>query len=650
MSDQNNSKTGGSSRRDPKPGRQGRPFADSKKQTPLDLYHKIRLAERRYRALLDFLPDPAFVLNPDSTVTYVNPAFVDVFGWTLEELDGRRIPFVPEDLKPQVRDAVRRFFRDKTIHGHQTKRLTKDGRLLDIVLNGAIVYDERNRLAGQVITLKDVTAQKQNERSRDTLFRIARALPRHRRLDALLAYIAGEVRTLIDVESAMVILVDETRQEFYFYAGDYENRKTGARFKEIRFPADKGVAGHVLKTGRPLIVPDTADSPFFYKTVDQQAGHQTRNMLDVPIQTKERTIGVLCTVNKKQGAFTDADVALLSSIGSMAALPIENAAVNEQLKQSYREVKSLNQAKDRVIHHFSHEIKTPLAVLTASLDLVAKRLQPDAAAKLADIMARARRNLNRLLEMEYEIEDLLVKEDHRPHRMLATLLTACSDELEVLAVRHAGEAELVAAIRRRIEELFGPRAEKTVAIRLNQAVATWLDALQPKFAHRRLRLNRKLEPVAAIRMPVSILHKVVEGLIKNAVEYTPDNGVVDVGVYTGPTGPVLRVTDTGCGMTAENRRLFDDNYFIGYEPLHYASRQPFDFMAGGKGLDLLRMKIFAERFQFELHIDSTPCDYLAGRQTGQQGTAPIESVCRDGRYCGRNSGTTVTVSFKKTKN
>ena len=44
--------------------------------------------------------------------------------------------------------------------------------------------------------------------------------------------------------------------------------------KEIRFPADKGVAGHVYRTGEPLIVPNTSKDPHFFSQVDEKARYQ----------------------------------------------------------------------------------------------------------------------------------------------------------------------------------------------------------------------------------------------------------------------------------------------------------------------------------------------------------------------------------------
>ncbi|MHC4791932.1 MAG: PAS domain-containing protein, partial [Planctomycetota bacterium] len=120
-------------------------------------YEASRRAEQRYRAFLKFLPDPVFVFNLDGTVNYLNPAFERVFGWTLAELKGKRIPFVPDSHKEQTHQGVKRLFKDKALHGFETKRLTKDGRLLDIVIDGAIFYDENNKPAGQVVTLRDLT-------------------------------------------------------------------------------------------------------------------------------------------------------------------------------------------------------------------------------------------------------------------------------------------------------------------------------------------------------------------------------------------------------------------------------------------------------------------------------------------------------------
>jgi GAF domain-containing protein len=152
-----------------------------------------------------------------------------------------------------------------------------------------------------------VTARKRAEQINQALFRIARALYRFPQLDRMLEYITRQVQALIRVAGALVILFDEEKQEFYIPVAAYEDNKTGSKMKEVRFPMDKGVAGHVYQTGEPLIVPDTAKSPYFYDQVDKQSQFHTKNMLDVPLRIQDRIIGVLCAVNKKEGVFNDDD-------------------------------------------------------------------------------------------------------------------------------------------------------------------------------------------------------------------------------------------------------------------------------------------------------------------------------------------------------
>ncbi|UCD81214.1 MAG: PAS domain S-box protein [Desulfobacterales bacterium] len=612
----------------------------------LELSQTSRRAEQRYLAFLNFLPYPVFVFNMDGTVSYLNPAFEKVFGWKLEELEDKIIPsFIPDDLKEATRQGIRQLFDEKVLHGFETKRFTKDGRLLDIVIDGAIFYDEDNQPAGQVVTLRDVTRQKRDARINQALLRIARALHRYRLLDERLEFITKEVQHLMQVEGASVILLDEDKKEFFFRESAYDDGETGQRMKEIRFPADKGVAGHVYRTGQPYIVPDTSQDPYFFSQVDEQSSYQTRSMLDVPLQIQDRLIGVLCAVNKKEETFDQTDVDLLSAIANYVALPIENAAINEELKRSYQEVQNLNRAKDRVIHHLSHELKTPVSILSASLSILRKRLEGLEDHNWDNILNRAQRNLDRLLEMQYEIEDILRKKDYKIHYMLSSLLDACADELEVLVAENLAEKDILARLRRRIDELFGRHDVKSEAMRLDQFVEQKIQALQPRFAHRKCRVETRLSPVRAIWIPADVLDKIVEGLVRNAIENTPDGGKITVSVREGGTGPELEIQDTGIGISAENQRLIFENFFTAYDTMQYSSRKPYDFGAGGKGFDLLRMRIFSERYQFKLKMKSKLCRHIPEDAAVCPGD--IEECVQVGQpeSCMDSGGTTVTVQF-----
>lgn len=600
--------------------------------------------EQRYRAFLEFLPDPVFVFNLDNTVSYLNPAFERIFGWSLAELEGKIVPFVPESAKEQTRLGIEKLYSEKVIHGFETQRLTRDGRLLDIVVDGAIFFDELGRPAGQVITLRDVTREKRVGRINQALFRIANSLYQFRRLEDRLEFIIKEVQELLAVRGASVILLDEESREFYFPVANFEDAGTGKRMKEIRFPADKGVAGHVYRTGKPLIVPDYPRSPFFFPTVDMKSGYQTHNMLDVPIQIPDRMIGVLCAVNKKDGEFDQTDVEFLSAIASAVAFPIENARINEELRMSYEEVQTLSRAKDRVIHHLSHELKTPVSVLSASLGLLEKKIT-GSNADIRRILERAQRSLTRILEMQYQVQDILRQRDYRAYNLLSALMDNCSDVLETLADEACGQEGALLKIRNRIHELFGPAESASEEIQLDVFTGNVIRELEPRFSHRKCTIHHHIVPCPPVFIPKDVLYKIIEGLFRNAVENTPDSGVIKISIRKLASGSELEVKDFGIGITAENQKLIFESHVSTSEPLQYATRKPYDFHAGGKGFDLLRMKIFSERYHFSIRMRSSRCIYIPEDKDLCPGDIDQCRHCKEIEDCIRSGGTTMTVNF-----
>jgi signal transduction histidine kinase len=513
-------------------------------------------------------------------------------------------------------------------------------------ISASLIVDRFGKRIGFQGVAGDVTARKRAEQINQVLYRIARALYQFPRLERMLEYITRQVQELIRAAGAMVILIDEKKQEFYIPVASYEDSETGSKMTEIRFPVDKGVAGHVYHTGKPLIVPDTSKSPYFYEQVDKEVQYHHKNMLDVPLRVQDRMIGVLCAVNKKEGVFDDADVDLLSAVANLVGMPIENARINEALQRSYENVRGLNRAKEQVIHHLSHELKTPLSVLSASLGLLEKRSAGKPDEKQRRIMDRARRNLQRLLDMQYEIADMLREKDYRAHGLFTFLLDAGSDLLAALAEAEADNPKLSEKIQSIINREFGLPELPGTWIELDRFVKRQLDLIKPRFMHRRIRLEMLLEPVAPVYLPVDVMQKIVEGLVRNAVENTPDHGRVAVVVRSGEQGTVFEVKDYGVGITDQKQQLIFNHYFAVGDAMNYATRKPYDFNAGGRGFDLLRMAIFSERYGFATRMISRRCRHIPTDGDPCPGVILTCAHCREPADCEASGATTMQVRFQ----
>ena len=605
----------------------------------------LEASERRFRTLLDFMLYPIVVFTLDRRVSYLNPAFTKTFGWTLTELAGKKVPYIPAHLEKEVRETREKLLRDRVILRQETQRLTKDGRILDVVFSVAVYSEIEGKPSGFLALLRDISHEKRIQRNNEALLRTSLAFPEYSDLDHLLSYISGEIKNLLEAEGALVILLDEENGELYFKSAAHDDLATEKRAKEVRYPADKGVAGKVIRTGKPVLLTDVSKDPDYYSTVDMQAGFKTKNMLDVPLRSDDRIIGVLCVINKKRGDFDETDIEVLNTISGTVALSIENARFRKALTESYKEVSSLSRAKDKVINHLSHELKTPVAVLGASLNILGKRLGSLPEARWEPTLKRAKRNLDRILQLQYEVEDIMQARHYDAHHLISVLLEECIDVLESFVAEDTGEGVSILKLRKRIDDIFLPKQDDPEEILLDRFVSDTMETLKAESCNRNIDFMSHLGSVPPILLPAAVLKKIVFGLIKNAIENTPDSGKIEVNVQAVGESVELVVRDYGVGITGDNQSRIFEGFWVTQNTMDYSSKRPFDFNAGGKGADLLRMKIFSERYNFKIDMISSRCQWLSMEKDLCPGDIAQCRHCKAPVDCYHSGGAMFTVVF-----
>jgi PAS domain S-box-containing protein len=605
----------------------------------------LRESERRFRTLLDFVPYPIGVFTMEGVPTYLNPGFTEVFGWTLQELEGKKIPFVPEEAKGETIENLKRLYKEKILVRHESRRMTKDGRVLDMSIRAAVYSESVQGPSGVIAIFRDITQDKRIARINEAMLNLSLALPRYPDLGDLLDYVNNEVKKLVNSEGCVVILLDEAKQELFVIGAAYDATDMQKRVKEVRFSMDELMAGRVVKTGEPIIVSDMMLERQLHEDRDRKLGYKTRNLAIVPLRGRERIGGVLCAINKKKGDFDRRDIEVLEMIAGAVALSIENARVSGELKEAYREVSSMNRAKGKMINHLSHELRTPLAVLSGSLTLLERKLDTLPEDTWKPTVSMAKRNLVRIKDIQIEVEDIVEERQFRPYAVLSLLLDQCEDILSVLAAEQCGDGPIVARLRERIEELFGPRVSAPGEVSLAQSVGERLEHLKPLFSHREVEIISSIEPTPSIFIPPDVLHKVIDGLIKNAVENTPDEGKIEVLVQKKGEGALLIVRDYGVGIPEDARKRIFEGFFSTRDTMAYSSKRPFDFNAGGKGADLLRMKIFSERYHFQIDMASTRCKHLPKETDVCPGRISECPYCSTLGDCHKTGGTIFTLYF-----
>jgi PAS domain S-box-containing protein len=116
-----------------------------------------------YLSVLEAQPDPVAAYDLEGRILYVNTPFCQVFGWRSDELVGKRIDFVPDESWPSTAAAIDSMLKGERIFAFNTRRTTKDGRVLDIELSASLFYDRNGRPEGSIVILRDVSGIKKSK-------------------------------------------------------------------------------------------------------------------------------------------------------------------------------------------------------------------------------------------------------------------------------------------------------------------------------------------------------------------------------------------------------------------------------------------------------------------------------------------------------
>jgi signal transduction histidine kinase len=333
-------------------------------------------------------------------------------------------------------------------------------------------------------------------------------------LDTLLQLITATATELLDCEAASILLYDEKNPRLYFAAATGSDP---AKLAEIPVPIEGSLAGTIFRTNRPLILNNVEQDPRHYSLVSDHIKFKIKTLLGVPMPIKERTVGVLEAVNKRDGAFSESDVSILSVTASHAAIAINNARLLMATQRALERVKETNQIKSRFLALASHELRTPLGIIIG----YATFLQQDAKGELSD-------HANQVLNAAEQMRSLLDQMNN------LTLLQ--SDEMEMNQVRIPIQDVLNAAL----DEI--------------KYFASTRD-LQLVYAFRDEPIYVNIDPEKTTLAFVNLLN--------NAVRFSSEGSKIVIGATEQDDQIMAWVQDNGIGIPADQlQKIFEEFYQI----------------------------------------------------------------------------------------
>ena len=253
----------------------------------------------------------------------------------------------------------------------QARNINSSNDVINTKVSNLIVQIEKLNVADN-----DADSTASVEKPIVALLNVARTLAAETSLEHLLKTVAQEIKKVLDADRCTVFLLDRQRNELVSKVA------LGMGTQELRFPADKGLAGYAAQMGEIINIKDAYQDERFNPDIDRETGYKTKTILCMPIwNMKHEILGVFQVLNKNNdGVFSKEDEDILIAIGSSAGIAIENAKLFESQQMMIDQQKELFKnfvdtlaasidARDKITAGHSNRVKMYSELICEVMDL-----------------------------------------------------------------------------------------------------------------------------------------------------------------------------------------------------------------------------------------------------------------------------------------
>lgn len=374
-------------------------------------------------------------------------------------------------------------------------------------MRGVADAELRNRLE---------TLETQIARSTDRLrsvMEVCRRIAATARLDDLLPLIAREAARLVELDSALVRLVEGDTLVKVAVAGAAENITFAERLK-----FGESTSGRAALERRTVESWDLARDPHYRVDHREYAlAHGLASTISVPMIVRDELVGTLAVFGRRAERLRPDELELLEAFADQAAIAIERARLLDQLEQRNQELERISRLKSQFLANMSHELRTPMNSIIGYSQLILDGLD----GPLNEAQAR-------------DLEKVV--------RSAEDLLRLINDILDLSKIE-AGRLDL------KLESL-------DVAEVLRSAVET----VSPLARAKRLELCLEVaDDLPQVRADGTRLRQIVLNLLSNAVKFTEIGGIT-VRAWPEDGQMVISVADTGIGIPPEAQEYIFDEF------------------------------------------------------------------------------------------
>ncbi|WP_067503079.1 ATP-binding protein [Actinoplanes sp. TFC3] len=504
--------------------------------------HEIDRQRRFLDAVLDSLHDGVTACDAHGRVVLVNARMHELWGdaWRPRALDESAAAAGLTDAQGQPMDhkdvSLLRALRGERLRGDEVVVHERERPARHYVIDAQPIIGPDGRTLGAVQAVQDVTRRKRAERFRTCELSVITALADAPGIEAAGPKVLEAIVRTLGWTHAELWLVDDAgeaiRSAAQWSAPGWES--------DIEVPAELpygvGLAGRAWQAGKPLWIRDVG-RPQSLISAETAAESQLHAALAIPVRHGLEAFGVLTVFAGSAEGPDDELLALMSGIAAHIGQFVERRLVEDLQRQ-------LARTKNEYLGLIGHELRTPLTSIAAYTQLLREADAETLSTEGPALLEVIERNTNQL---RYIITELL--------------------ELSALDAGHANvqlaPLDLAAVVREAVARTREAVAGEPITVDVNVPG----ELILPGDGKR--------------------LRQVVDNLLGNAVKYSPDGGHVTVTLRTAGRVAELAVSDTGIGVSPDER----EKMFTGL----YRTSRARDRAIPGTGLGLTLSRAVVQR-------------------------------------------------------
>jgi signal transduction histidine kinase len=520
---------------------------------------RLKEQERLLSGVLDTVPVGIWITDSSGKITRGNPAGIDIWrgeryvgieeygeykGWWAD---------TGELIGPHDWALARALEKGETSVDETVIIQCFDGSQ-KVIMNSAMpLRDEQGNITGSIVTNYDISRRYRMEKNLALVARAGEEMISMRDFDQAFQQVATLMTTGLCDYSMIYKLEENGTLNMVARAG--RDAPFAKRFDALVdcYPPNPrtniGIVG-VLENRRSLLIQEMTEDTI--QSIAQDAHHaaELRQILHsymlVPMVAEDKSVGILGLISCDPARrYDDIDLLAAEEMGRLAAFAVENVRYAEKLRQAV-------QAREDVVAIVSHDLRSPLAVILQSCELINKQLMgqevPASVMKLTSLAKSAGR---------------------RMHELISDLLDLSHLESGQF-VLHRERLDCLSFLRETVDLMLPLATQKGVSLALEMP-----DELPAAYADR------------------TRMTQILNNLISNAIKHTPTGGSIDVQVRLRDDGWLeFVVSDTGCGIKSEYLPQLFERYWKPHES------------KGGFGLGLFVVKGIIEAHGGSIQVAS----------------------------------------------